>query len=207
VVGDVKNLAVDEREPTTIYVPASQLFRPPHSTAWVVRASSNLALGAELRRAVTAVNPDQRVLDLQSMFDVVARAVAHPAFDALLMGIFAALALALTSVGIYGVVSHSVSRRTHEIGIRMALGAKRGDVLKLVVGEGFRLILMGVGIGVIGALALTRFLSSLLYGVKPTDPLTFIAVSLILASVALAASYIPARRATKVDPMVALRYE
>ena len=207
VVGDVKNLAIYEREPTSIYVPASQLFRPPHSTAWVVRASSNPALGAELRRAVTVVNPDQRVLDLQSMSDVVARAVAHPAFDALLMGIFAALALALTSVGIYGVLSFHVARRTQEIGVRMALGAKRGNVLLMVVGQGAFLAAVGIGIGLVGALALSRFLASLLFGVQATDPVTYALVSVTLLAVALAASYIPARRATRVDPMVALRYE
>jgi len=207
VVGDVKNLGLQETEPTTIYVPASQLFRPPNSTAWVVRASSNLALDAELRRALTALNPDQRVLHLQSMSDVVAREVAHPAFDALLMGIFAALALALTSVGIYGVLSFQVARRTQEIGIRMALGARRANVLFMVVRQGALLAAAGIAIGLAGALALSRFLSSLLYGVKPTDPLTFFGVSLILVAVALLASFIPARRATKVDPMVALRYE
>ena len=210
VVGDVKNISLDESEPTTIYVPASQLFRPPNSTAWVVRAGragSNLALGEQLRQAVTAVNPDQRVLGLQSMSDVVARAVAHPTFDVLLMGIFAALALVLTSVGIYGVLSFHLARRTQEIGIRIALGAKRGNVLLMVVAQGAFLAAVGIGIGLAGALALSRFLSSLLYGVTPTDPPTFIAVSLILAAVALLASYIPARRATKVDPMVALRYE
>ncbi|HME00681.1 MAG TPA: ABC transporter permease [Terriglobia bacterium] len=207
VVGDVKNISLEESDPTTIYVPASQLFRPPNSTAWVVRASSNLALGEQLRQAVTAVNPDQRVLGLQSMSDVVARAVAHPTFDVLLMGTFAALALTLTSVGIYGVLSFHLARRTQEIGIRIALGAKRGNVLLMVVGQGAFLAAVGIGIGLVGALVLSRFLSSLLYGVKPTDPPTFIAVSLILAAVALLASYIPARRATKVDPMVALRYE
>ena len=207
VVGDVKNLAIYEEEPTTVYVPASQLFRPPNSTAWVVRAGSNPALGAELRRAVAAVNPDQRVLRLQSMSDVVAKEVAHPSFDALLMGIFAALALALTSVGIYGVLSFHVAQRTQEIGIRIALGAKRGNVLLMVVGQGAFLAAVGIGIGLASALALSRFLSTLLYGVKPTDPPIFIAVSLILAAVVLLASYIPARRATRVDPMVALRYE
>jgi putative ABC transport system permease protein len=207
VVGDVKNLGLQETEPTTIYVPASQLFRPPNSTAWVVRASSNLALDAELRRALTALNPDQRVLHFQSMSDVVTREVAHPAFDALLMGIFAALALALTSVGIYGVLSFQVARRTQEIGIRMALGARRANVLFMVVRQGALLAAVGIAIGLAGALALSRFLSSLLYGVKPTDPLTFFGVSLILVAVALLASFIPARRATKVDPMVALRYE
>ena len=207
VVGDVKNLGLQETEPTTIYVPASQLFRPSNSTAWVVRASSNVALDAELRRALTALNPDQRVLHLQSMSEVVAREVAHPAFDALLMGIFAALALVLTSVGIYGVLSFQVARRTQEIGIRMALGARRANVLFMVVRQGALLAATGIAIGLAGALALSRFLSSLLYGVKPTDPLTFFAVSLILVAVALLASFIPARRATKVDPMVALRYE
>jgi putative ABC transport system permease protein len=207
VVGDVKNLGLQETEPTTIYVPASQLFRPPHATAWVVRARSNLAIGAELRRAVTAVNPYQRALHLQSMSDVVARAEAHPSFDALLMGIFAAVALALTSVGIYGVLSFHVARRTQEIGIRIALGAKRGRVLLMVVAQGAFLAAVGIGIGLVGALALSRFLSSLLYGVTPTEPSIFIAVSLILAAVVLLASYVPARRAAKVDPMVALRYE
>ena len=113
----------------------------------------------------------------------------------------------LQTMRISGVISYAVSRRTHEIGIRMALGAKPGDVPKLVVGRGLRLAVIGVGLGIVGALALTRFLSSLLYGVKPTDTVTFFVVSLLLAAVALIANYIPAQRATKVDPMVALRYE
>jgi putative ABC transport system permease protein len=207
VVADVKNLTIDEREPTTIYVPASQLFRPPDSTAWVVRAGGSLALGAALRRAVTGVNPDQRVLDLQTMSAVVAQQLAHPSFDALLMVIFAALALALTSVGVYGVLSFHVARRTREIGIRMALGAKRGSVLLMVVGQGALLVLVGIGIGLVGALILSRFLSSLLSGVTATDPAIYALVSLTLLAVVLLASYIPARRASEVDPIVALRYE
>jgi putative ABC transport system permease protein len=120
---------------------------------------------------------------------------------------FAVLALALAGIGIYGVISYSVSKRAHDIGIRMALGARRGSVLGLVMKQGLRLALIGTALGLIGALVLTRFLSSFLYGVKPTDPLTFIAVSALLTAVALSATYLPARRATKVDPMVALRYE
>jgi putative ABC transport system permease protein len=207
VVPDVKNLAIDEAEPTTVYVPASQLFRPIGSTAWVVRANGSWAFGAALRAAVAAVNPDQRVLQVQAMSDIVSRNVARPAFNALLMGIFAGLALFLTSVGIYGVLSFHVARRTHEIGIRMALGARRANVLRMVVAEGVALAAVGIGIGLIGALALSRFLSSLLSGVRATNISTYAAVSGVLLAVALVASYIPGRRATRVDPIIALRYE
>jgi putative ABC transport system permease protein len=133
--------------------------------------------------------------------------MARTAFTFFLLALAGGMALLLGSVGLYGVVSYMTSQRTQEIGIRMALGAGRGDVLRLVVSQGVFLALMGVGIGIPGALALTRFMSGLLYGVKPTDPLTFIVVSLILTVVALLASYMPACRATKVDPMVALRHE
>ena len=133
--------------------------------------------------------------------------MAGERITAALASLFGGIAALLVGVGIYGLLAYVVTQRRREIGIRMALGAERSGVLKLVVGQGFKLTLMGVGIGILGALALTRLLSSLLYGVKPTDPLTFIAVSLLLAAVALLASYFPARRATKFDPMVALRYE
>ncbi|TAM80886.1 MAG: ABC transporter permease [Acidobacteria bacterium] len=131
----------------------------------------------------------------------------RPRFNAVLTGLFAMLGLLLAGIGLFGLVSYSVAQRTNEIGIRMALGAQKGEILRMVLGQGLKLVLAGVAIGIAGALALTRFLSSLLYGVKPTDPLTFIVVSLILAAVALLACYIPARRAARVDPMVALRYE
>jgi len=141
------------------------------------------------------------------MDEVIARSVAPRRLQMMLLGLFALLALVLAAVGIYGVVSYSCSQRVHEFGIRMALGAERRDLLQLVIRQGAMLALLGVGIGMGGALALTRFLSSMLYEVKPTDPPTLLGVSLILAAVALLASYIPACRATKVDPMVALRYE
>jgi predicted permease len=207
VVADVKNLAIDEADPTTIYVPASQLLRAAGSTAWVVRASGNRSMGTALRGAVAAVMPGQRVLDVQSMSDVVAHSMARPAFNASLMSTFAALALILTSVGIYGLLSFQVARRTREIGIRMALGAKRASVLLMVVRQGAFFAASGIAFGVAGAIVLTRFLASLLSGVHTTDPLTYAAVSALLLAVALLASYIPARRASKVDPLVALRYE
>ena len=141
------------------------------------------------------------------MSDIVSQQVAHPSFNALLMTIFAALALALTAVGIYGVLSFHVSRRTQEIGIRMALGAKRSNVILMVVGEGAALSGVGIAIGLVLALALSRLLSSLLSGIQATDPAIYALVAVALLGVALLASYLPARRAAKVDPLVALRYE
>jgi len=207
VAADVKNLAVNETEPTTVYVPASQLTKPPNSIAWVVRTSGTPLIGAGLRRAIVAARPGQRVLNLESMSNIVAHSVARPMFDASLMATFAALALVLTSIGIYGLLSFQVARRTQEIGIRMALGAKRGNVLAMVVSQGALLAAIGIGIGLAGALAFTRLLTSLLSGVRVTDPLTYALVSLLLLAVALLASYLPARRASQVDPLIALRYE
>jgi putative ABC transport system permease protein len=174
----------------------------------VLRTSSDpAALAGVVRNAVHEMDKDQSVADIQTLDKVVSASLAQPRLNTLLLGAFAALALLLAAIGIYGVISYSVALRTREIGIRMALGAERVDVLKLVVKHGLILALTGATIGLIGALSLTRLMSTLLYGVQPSDPPTFLAVFMVLVGVALLSSYIPARRATKVDPMVALRYE
>jgi len=173
-----------------------------------VRASSDpLSLAAMVRDQVHQLDKDQSVADIRTLAQVVNASLAQPRLNTLLLAAFAALAVLLAATGLYGVMAYSVAQRTREIGIRMALGAERQDVLRLVVKHGLVLTLIGVGVGLVAASALTHFLSSMLYGVKPIDPLTFGIVSLTLAAVALLASYIPARRATKVDPITALRYE
>jgi putative ABC transport system permease protein len=164
-------------------------------------------LGSAIRAQVRAIDKDQPVGDIGAMDQILADSMAGRRFSMLLLALFAAAALVLAAVGIYGVVSYSVAQRTSEIGIRMALGAQRSDVLRMVFGQGFTLVLAGIGAGLIAAAGSTRLLASLLFGVSPTDWLTFAAVSAILAVVALAASYVPVRRATRVDPLVALRYE
>jgi ABC-type antimicrobial peptide transport system permease subunit len=141
------------------------------------------------------------------MDELLSGSLSRSRFTMLVLGVFAALALVLASVGIYGVIAYSVTQRTQEFGIRIALGASRRDVLRLVLGQGTRLTLLGIGLGIVAALVVTRPMATLLYGISATDPVTFTAVALLLALVALAACYIPARRATRVDPIVALRYE
>jgi putative ABC transport system permease protein len=165
------------------------------------------SMATAVRNAVAAIDPEQPVSDISTMEERLATSVAPRRFNLLLLASFALLALLLASVGIYGVVSYAAVQRTHEVGVRMALGAQRRDVLRLIVAQGMVLLLVGIGVGLTGAFLLTRFLAGLLYGVRPTDSATFAAVSLLLAVVAIVACYIPARRATRVDPMVALRYE
>jgi putative ABC transport system permease protein len=215
VVGDTKEEGLSNPARATVFIPWAQLPDPLNrlgnqlmSPCLVVQTRvSPMSLSGIIAKQVLDADATQPVFQIQSLATIVGGSIARQHFDMILLEIFAALALLLASIGIYGVISHAVTQRTHEIGIRMALGAQKSDVLKMVMRQGFKLVLMGVGIGIVGALALTSFMASLLYGVKPTDPLTFIAVSLVLIAVALAACYIPARRAAKVDPMVALRYE
>jgi putative ABC transport system permease protein len=164
-----------------------------------------MSLASSVRNAVWAVDKDQPVADIDTMDHIVSEAIARQRFSMLLLGIFAALALVLAAVGIYGVMSYSVAQRTHEIGIRMALGARRADVLQMTVKQGLRLVSAGMILGLAAAFLLTRVLASLLFGISATDPITFIGISLVLLAVAILASYVPALRATKVDPIVALR--
>ncbi len=206
VVGDVKQEGLGADVAPAAYVAVAQ--SPFDVLTFVVRTGADPAsVVAAARNEVAAVDKDLPIFDVKTLDQYVSESVAQPHFSSLLLGIFAGLALALAAVGLYGVIAYSVVQRTHEFGVRMALGAERQDVLRMVLGQGIVLTLAGVGIGVAGALALTRFLGSLLFGIRPNDPATFAAVLLVMTVVALLASYIPARRATRVDPMVALRYE
>src|SRR6266849_2054567 len=205
VVADIRDNAIEERPAPEIFVPYLQ--QPSFSMTFVLRTESNLLmLAGAVREAVQGIDKNQPLSDTTTMDEVIAKSVALRHFRMLLLGLFALLALLLAVIGVYGVIAYSSSQRTHEFGVRIALGADRQDILNLVVRQGFKLALLGVSTGVAGALILTRFLSSLLYEVGPRDPLTFAGVAALLMLVALAASYIPARRATRVDPMVALRY-
>ena len=206
VVGDVKHWGLEEESRPEMYWPLYQ--EPLVFTSVVIRSTSDPAsLAAAVKSEVKAIDDDQPVYRIRTMEQLLSRSVAAQRFSMLLLAIFALAALVLAAVGIYGVIAYSVSQRTREIGIRMAMGAQARDVLGLVVSQGLKLATAGVAIGVLGAFALTRVMSGLLYGVSVTDFQTFIAIPLLLTLVAAIASYIPARRATKVDPMVALRYE
>ncbi|MCI0353297.1 MAG: ABC transporter permease, partial [Acidobacteriales bacterium] len=207
VVADVKHLGLDQEVRPETYFPYLQA-PPGGSLRLLIRtAAGPLTLATALRRAVTASDPDQPVYDLQLMEQRLANSMALRRNGMLLFGIFAAVALLIAAIGIYGVISYAVGQRTHEIGIRMALGAQAGDVLKLIMRQGLVVTLTGIAIGLAGASVLTSVMKSLLFEVSATDPATFLSISLLLAAVALLACYLPARKATKVDPLVALRHE
>jgi putative ABC transport system permease protein len=206
MIGDVKHYGLEEAALPAVYVP--QLQRPSSSMTVVVRTTPDpRSLSAAVRSQVFEVDKDQPVSRVRVMEQVVSASVASRRLSMTLLAGFAVVALALAAVGLYGVMSYVVTQRTHEIGVRMALGARVGDVLGLVLKQGMFLVLIGVGAGLVTAVAATRLIASLLYGVSPTDLATFAVIALLLTAVALLACYLPARRATKVDPMVALRYE
>jgi putative ABC transport system permease protein len=206
VVGDVKQYGLNTTSPAQMYEPYLQ--NPQYSMHLIVRAAGEPSgLYSAVRDQVRSLDAEQPISNLQTLDHILALSIAPERFSMLLLTIFAGLAFILAAVGIYGLMSYQVGRRTREIGLRVALGASGADVLKLVVGQGMQLALIGVALGVIGALALTHLMSRLLFEVNPQDPLVFAIVSMLFTGIALLACYIPAQRATRVDPMEALRYE
>jgi putative ABC transport system permease protein len=220
VVGDTRNSGIDQRVAYEVYLPFLQNTDPALTSTLVVRIASDqnnpagranpsalAALTAAIQEKVRSIDPNESVFAVIKMDERLSNSVAVRRFQTLLLGFFAAVALVIAMVGIYGIISYAVSRRTHEIGVRMALGANPRNVLRMIVLWGMRLTLIGVTLGVAAALALTRVIRNLLYEVNPIDPGTFALVTLLLFCVSLIASYFPARRATKVDPLQALRHE
>ncbi|HEU4713071.1 MAG TPA: ABC transporter permease [Pyrinomonadaceae bacterium] len=204
VVGDIRHRSLEFAPYAAMYMPT----REHGGTNVVIRTQGDpLTLVPAVRGVVQAIDPDQPIAAIRTMDEWVDTSTATPRYRTTLLALFAALAMILAATGIYGVMSYSVAQRTHEIGVRMALGARRVDVLRLVVRQGMLLVVIGLAIGLAGAVALTRVLATLLFGVTAKDPLTFVAVAALLSAVALIACYIPARRATKVNPLEALRYE
>jgi predicted permease len=209
VVGDVKHSGLDQPVDPAVYTPfpqSNEIWRSFMTLAIRTRGVSS-GLVEEVKKQVWSLDSRIPVSDVHTMDELMAVSLAQQRFNMLLLGLFAALALVLAAVGIYGMMAYRVSQRMHEIGIHIALGAQRRDVLRLVLGDGAKLACFGIAIGIAGAIALTRLMTSLLFEVKPTDPETFAVVAIVLAIVALAACYVPTRRAMRVDPMVALRYE
>ena len=207
VVGDAKQYDIAERQRPQMYTAYAQ--NPHIFGTLVVRAAGvePLSLAESVKKAVWSVDPEQPVWKVRTVEYLLEQNVAGRRFVLTLMTCFAGLAMLLTTLGLYGVISYTVAQRTHEIGVRVALGAQGRDVLRLVLSQGMRLVVVGLGMGLVGAFMLTRYMESLLFGVTATDPLTYAGVALLLAAVALLACLVPARRAAKVDPMVALRYE
>lgn len=209
VTADVKRLSIRESPPPEMYVPYTQKVWPSLLTMdAILRTTEDPAsVTASARDAVHSIDPDLPIAKVRTLANIVSTSMTEPLFSALLLAAFGGLALLLATIGMYGVISYSVAQRTQEIGIRMVLGAGPRSVFRMVLGQGTRLAVLGIAMGLAAALAVTRVMSSFLYGVRATDPLTFTAVSLLLLGVALLACFLPARRAMKVDPMVALRHE
>jgi putative ABC transport system permease protein len=207
VVSDARNSTLEQQPWPEIFIPYPQALLPLSATFVLRTGADPSAFAGPVRQAVQAVDKDQSVSNLQTIDDTMASSTAPQWFRTLLVGLFALLAVALAAIGVFGVMAYAVSQRTREIGIRVALGANPSDILALAVGQGMFVAAIGVAIGILGAVSLTRFLSSFLYDVKPTDLVTFVAAVLLLTGTALLACYIPARRAARVDPLVALRNE
>ncbi len=209
VVGDVKEWGIREPVIPQAYYPLpADLVPPVGALSVVVKGTVGTGdLLATVRHQVGALDNSLALFNVRTMPEIISESMSETRYQSLLLSSFALLALLLTAVGIYGVMAYAVTQRTHEIGLRIALGARRGEILGLIMRQGAQITIAGVALGVVCALALTRFLANLLYGVQPRDPATFVVVAVLLAAIALLACYIPARRATKVDPMVALRYE
>ena len=212
VVGHVKQWSIDSDEEQTLQAQLYEPFRQV-SVGWagvgvVMRSEGGASAPFDsIRRIVQSHNKQNVISRPQTMNEVIAASLARQRFSMILLDAFAVVALLLASLGLYGVISYLVGQRTHELGIRLALGAQRADVLRLVLGHGMKMALGGVALGLVAALGLTRLLAKMLYGVSTTDPATFAVIGLLLTAVALLACFVPARRATKVDPLVALRYE
>jgi putative ABC transport system permease protein len=204
VVGDVRSVGLEDEPRAASYLPPAR-FAYPFMTVTVKAAADGTALVPSLVRAVRDLDPDVPVADIRTMSEVISESTAQRRVTMLLIVAFAALALALAAVGIYGVISYSVTQRTREIGIRMALGAERTAVLRMVLGQAMTLTVAGIAAGAAGAWAVTRLMQKLLFGVEPSDPLTFVVVAAVLAAVAACAAAVPALRATRVDPAIALR--
>jgi putative ABC transport system permease protein len=206
VVGDVRDIALDKNPGPMMYVPFAQAPLP--GAGVVVRSPmSTLNVAAALQRSVAKIDKDLPVNDVKMMPDELEESVAQPRFRTMLLGLFGAMALVLVATGIFGVISYSVSCRTHDIGIRMALGASRTSILRMILRETLVLAVAGLAVGIPCALAASHLIAHLLFNVSANDPLTLIAVGVALAAVALLAGYLPARRAMAVDPMLALRHE
>jgi putative ABC transport system permease protein len=206
VVADVKHQNLQGPAQPEFYFAQAQMPMSPMTV--VIRAAGDArALQNSVRGVVQSLDKNAPVYGLSTVEEIVGRSVAAPRFNTLLLGLFAGVALILTAVGLYGVIAYSVAQNTQQIGIRVALGAQTTDVFRMIVGQGTRLTVVGVLIGLAAAYGLTRLMSSLLYGVAATDPWTFAGVAALLMLVAMLACYLPARRATRIDPVVALRYE